>query len=137
MPSGLQPQLLKVETPLERASCWFLMSGIQQQDGGVARYHHTDIEVNAPVSTEITGYAVSALVYAYRRSGSSKYLDGAMAAAKFLTDQAWNATSRSFPFELRSDGPLRTYFFDTGIIVRGLLSLWRETRDDVHLNAAV
>jgi hypothetical protein len=115
-----------------------LNSGIRQGDGGVARYHHTDLELNAPVSTEITGYAVSALVYAYRRSGDTKYLDAALTSGQFLMDQAWDTTLRTFVFELHRNGhPLRSYFFDTGIIVRALLALWRETHDDRHLDAAV
>jgi hypothetical protein len=138
MPSALHPQLLKIETRIERASCWFIGSGIQQQDGGVARIYNTDLELSAPVSTEITGYAISALVYAYRRSGSAECLDRARRAASFLMEHAWDPALRMFVFELQRDGhPLRAYFFDSGIIVRGLLALWRETGDGRLLDAAV
>ena len=51
---------------LSRAGRWFLESGIQDDSGGVARYYRSDVGRNAGVSTEITGYAVSALVYLYR-----------------------------------------------------------------------
>ena len=44
----------------------------------------------------------------------------------FLTSVAWDARLRVFPFEC-SERPL-AYFFDSGIIIRGLLSLWRVTR---------
>jgi hypothetical protein len=46
-----------------RAGTWFLRSGIQQPDGGVARYYRADQGRNLPVSTEITGYTVSTFVY--------------------------------------------------------------------------
>src|SRR5205085_626367 len=105
---ALQPQLLQVETPLERASCWFLQSGIQEVHGGVARYYQTDLDTNAPVSTEITGYTVSALLYSYHRTGNPQYLEGALAAGRFLTDQAWDGDLKTFPFELP---PRWTYFF--------------------------
>ena len=53
---------------LSRTGEWFLGSGIQQTNGGVARYYLVDSRRNLPVSTEITGYAVSALVYLHSRS---------------------------------------------------------------------
>jgi hypothetical protein len=87
-----------------------------------------------PVSTEITGYACSAFAFLYRRTGEPAFLDRAVRAAQFLTRQAWNAELRTFPFELAPGSP--SYFFDCGIIVRGLLAVWRITRDQEPLDAA-
>ncbi len=105
---------------LERAGCWFLNSGIQEPGGGVARYYRSDLGRNAAVSTEITGYTVSALAYL----GS---VDAAVRAATYLTDHAWDAFSHTFPFE---PGSGLAYFFDIGIIVRGLLAAFRVTGDE-------
>ncbi len=102
---------------LEQARCWFLNSGIQEASGGVARYYRSDLQRNAGVSTEITGYAVSALV-------SLGSIDAASRAATYLTDQAWDAFSHTFPFE---PGSGLAYFFDIGIIVRGLHAAFRAT----------
>ncbi|HUA85781.1 MAG TPA: hypothetical protein VMB85_18100 [Bryobacteraceae bacterium] len=113
-------------TCLEHARCWFVRSGIQDAAGGVARYYRSAENRNAPVSNEITGYAASALVY----FGD---LDGARRAACYLRDRAWNAESQTFPFE--PDSPL-AYFFDAGIIARGLLSVARATGDDSFRDAA-
>jgi hypothetical protein len=113
---------------LTRAKEWFLHSGIQESSGGVARYSHTAPQRNLPVSTEITGYAVSFLLY----SGA---LDEAVAAARFLTRTAWDASARVMPFEI---GPAEfTYFFDCGIIVRGLLAAWRATGEHEFLQTAI
>ncbi len=91
----------------------------------MARYYRTDLERNHPVSTEITGYAVSALLFLDRSAE-------ACAAARFLTRQAWNGAS--MPFEL---GPAQfTYFFDCGIIARGLLAQWRATGEAEYLDVA-
>jgi hypothetical protein len=109
---------------LEHAGCWFLHSGIQEHDGGVARFYRSDAAANAAVSTEITGYVASALAYLHLRTGKQEYLDAAVRAARYLTDQAWDATASTFPFEPGSD---RAYFFDIGIIVRGLMAVWRAT----------
>ena len=123
---------------VDRAARWFLESGIQEPSGGVARYYYSDRGENAHVSTEITGYAVSFLIYAYRRLGTSTYLDAALRAARFLTQQIWQPAVGVFPFEYPPAGdvcPL-AYFFDSGIIVRGLLAAWRASGDREFLNVA-
>lgn len=122
----LSPVLLNIPF-LERAGAWFLQSGIQEPSGGVARYYLADAEQNLPISTEITGYAISALVYLYSLTQDERYLDAATLAARFLTRSAWDSRLRIFPFEC--SGPSLAYFFDSGIIIRGLLSLWRVTGD--------
>jgi hypothetical protein len=58
----LQPTVFTEQT--HRALRWFQESGIQEASGGVARYHLLAEGRNLPLSTEITGYAVSALVWA-------------------------------------------------------------------------
>ncbi len=50
-----------------------------------------------------------------------------MRAARYLTQQAWDPAASTFPFEPGSD---RAYFFDIGIIVRGLLAVWRATGEE-------
>ncbi len=50
-----------------------------------------------------------------------------MRAARYLTDEAWDSQASTFPFEPGSD---RAYFFDIGIIVRGLLAVWRATGEE-------
>jgi len=122
-------------THFERAGRWFLISGIQESTGGVARYYRADTERNRPVSAEITGYAISALVYLHELAGDQRYLDRALAAARFLVRDAWRADVGAMPFE--TDSPALAYFFDCGIIVRGLLAAWRATRTGEFLDCAV
>lgn len=119
---------------MSRAGEWFLRSGIQQPNGGVARYYHTDLERNHVVSTEITGYAASTFVYLHTTTKDARYLDRAVAAARFLTRTAWDSASQTMPFEI--DPPAPTYFFDCGIVVRGLVSVWRATADAEFLDVA-
>ena len=132
------PSHLDAVLPL--AGAWFLRSGIQEPEGGVARYYLTDSGRNARISTEITGYTVSALVYLYRRLDDFEYLEAARRAASFLARRAWNRELAVFPFEYSTNGPLPSnlaYFFDSGIIVRGLLTLWRVTPEGEWLDTAV
>lgn len=124
---------------LRRAGRWFLHSGIQQQNGGVARYYRSDLHKNAAISTEITGYTASFLFYLYGETGAAEYLDGGVRAARFLTRTAWDRDVGVFPYEhsVESSGPDRlAYFFDSGIIVRGLLSAWRATQQSEFLDVA-
>ncbi len=86
----------------------------------MARYYRSDLGRNATVSNEITGYAASCFVY-FGDSG------GAARAAAYLRDCAWNTPSGTFPFEPGS--PL-AYFFDLGIVARGLFAAARATGDD-------
>ena len=130
--------LLPTDTLIETAGRWFLQSGIQEASGGVARYYRSDLRANARVSTEITGYAVSALLFLHQRTGDPAYLDAGLRAARFLTRQAWDVRLGTFPFELNGAlGSSYAYFFDCGIIVRGLLYAWRVTGDSEFRSAAI
>lgn len=112
---------------LRAAGDWFLHSGITEPNGGVARYHYADRHENAPVSTEITGYAVSALVYLFQQTGDERYLLGAQRSASFLCE-TWDSAAGAMPFEVPAPGATRySYLFDNGIMIRGLLALERAT----------
>ncbi|MBS1827956.1 MAG: hypothetical protein JST93_21790 [Acidobacteria bacterium] len=123
---------------LERAGRWFLHSGIQENHGGVARYYRIDLARNNRISTEITGYAVSALVYLYESTGRQEYLDAAIKAGDFLL-RAFHPELEVFPFEwppTQAPEENRVFFFDGGIIIRGLLALHRLTGDLRYLETA-
>lgn len=125
---------------LEAAGRWFLRSGIQESNGGVARYYRSDLGQNAPVSTEITGYAVSALLFFHDRTGLAEYQLAALRAARFLTHTAWDRKLETFPFEHSVNGDRSralAYFFDCGIIVRGLLAAWRASKEDEFRDTAI
>jgi hypothetical protein len=122
---------------VERAACWFLHSGIQEPEGGVARYHlldagRNDAGRNAPISSEITGYAASVFSYLFSLTGETQYLDAAKRAARYLI-QIWDSRASTLPFE---PGSSLAYFFDLGIIVRGLLAASRLTGETEFFDRA-
>jgi hypothetical protein len=132
--------LVPTDISAEAAGRWFLHSGIQEAHGGVARYYRSDLGRNLPVSTEITGYVLSALLFLYRRTGDAAYFEAGLRAARFLTRMAWDERLGTFPFELPVNGATGSalaYFFDCGIIVRGLLGAWRATQDAEFRDAAI
>ena len=83
--------------------------------------------------------AASTLVYSTQQLGRSNYLERAGVIGRFLTRTAWNVDLKIFPFEHGLHGeepePL-AYFFDSGIIARGLLGLWRVTHEREFLDTA-
>jgi hypothetical protein len=126
---------LRASAAAQRAASWFLDSGIQQADGGVARYYRSDSRRYAPVSTEITGYAVSALAW-LDGIAAAECLNGALRSAGYLLD-AWDERNATFPFEpVLNGGRGYAYFFDCGIIARGLLAAWRATGKAEYLEMA-
>ena len=131
---------IRINTLVERAGSWFLNSGIQETSGGVARYYRSDLAANARVSTEITGYAVSALLYLHQRTNRPEYLQAALRASGFLARTAWDSKLGTFPFEhsVNGDRPhALAYFFDCGIIVRGLLAAWQASNDEELRDTAI
>ncbi len=125
---------------LVQGAQWALHSGIQEPNGGVARYHQTDRNCNARVSTEITGYFISSMLDIHQRLGGQPLLDAALSAGRFLTESAWDAVLGAMPFEWPLDGQSdvhATYFFDNGIIVRALLRLWRASGQTRFLDTAI
>lgn len=118
---------------IQRAGEWFYSSGIQEPGGGVARYYRTDTGRNAAVSTEITGYAADTFVCLHALTGEPRYLERAAAAARFLCT-VWKSGGGALPFEPGEPG--FAYFFDCGIVARGLLSVWRATGKDELLATA-
>jgi hypothetical protein len=130
---------LSATSSLARAGRWFLESGIQEPSGGVARFYRSGIGKNKPVSTEITGYTASALIYLFEVTGDQIYLDRARHTASFLLHEAWDDRLRAFPFEHPSpsqESHHHAYFFDCGIIIRSLIAVWRHTREDQILDVA-
>jgi hypothetical protein len=120
----------------QTAGEWFLQSGIQESNGGVARYYFSDHRRNAPLTTEITAYCASALVALYRSSSDPRYLAAAIKAARYLVE-TWDADCSAMPFERDEEDCKHSYFFDNGIIVRGLLTVWRETGRAEFLSTAL
>lgn len=128
-----------INAAINAAGRWFLESGIIESSGGVARYYRSDLRQNAPVSSEISGYAVSTLLFLHARTGEGAYLDAALRTARFLTGVAWDKDLGTFPFECpRGANETRfSYFFDCGIIARGLLHAWRVTQQAEFRDAAI
>lgn len=127
----MQTVPLTTATPQARrrkAGEWFVRSGIQDARGGVSRYFRGDTGVRLPDSTEITGYAVAGMLLLGLDAGARR-------AAGFLLSRAWDSELQIFPFEIEGS-PRLAYFFDSGIIARGLMRLGETTGEEMYWNGA-
>lgn len=107
-----------------KAADWFLRSGIQDASGGVSRYFRADTCVRLPNSTEITGYSVAGLLLLGLDAEARR-------AGDFLLNRAWDPELHIFPFEVEGS-PRLAYFFDSGIIARGLIRLGETTDGEAY-----
>ena len=89
-------------TTRRQAGEWFLGSGIQESNGGVARYYFSDRGCNAPLTTEITAYSASALIEMQKETGDRAYGNAALDAARYLVS-AWDCDSSSMPLHIPID----------------------------------
>jgi hypothetical protein len=127
---------IPMNSSVEAALRWLLDSGIQQPNGGVARYYRADSRAYRDVSTELTGYFLGAVI---RPGRGSALPEQALRAGRFLIEQGFDRQSELFPFEIPGPGdskPRLAYFFDCGIIIRGLVKLWESTNESAFLDAA-
>ena len=123
-----------------RASNWLTESGIQHRGvdpslrGGVAAWYEIEEKQYPFLYSEITGYALSALIFLYNIYKDKKYLDRAQLGANWLIQNA-----------LHPDGGIKTrfylvkhyvspnycfhygriYTFDTAMVGYGLLQLYK------------
>lgn len=129
---------IQMNSSAEAAVDWLIRSGIQRPSGGVSRYYRADTGAYRDVSTELTGYFLSA-VAGNRPAAEAPVHEQALSAARFLTSQAFDPRSDLFPFEVSGPDHSQSrlaYFFDCGIIIRGLVKVWEWTDDPAYLDAA-
>lgn len=117
---------------------WLAHSGIQAESGGLSRYYRADLQEYKNISTEITGYAVQGYLQ-LPLAGQPGFLSNALRAGQFLCYDAGDSNADLFTFEVGRTGVKArqlAYFFDCGIIIRGLISLWNTTADPMYLERA-
>jgi hypothetical protein len=136
---------------VKRASDWLARSGIQNTSrdvklrGGVAAWYETDKKLYPFLYSEITGYALSALVFLHTVRPHQAWLAAAERAARWLIRNALlddggvktrlylvdHYESPNYSF----DGG-RVYAFDTAMVGYGLLQLFKRVPRSDYAQAA-
>jgi hypothetical protein len=128
---------------LEGATRWLLHSGIQHPpgdpklSGGVHAWYEPRTGTHAFLYPEITGYAITTLLFLNSIDRTPLLLERAEAAAAWLLDHA--VEPRSGAVLCRFDGTqwlARQCTFDNGVCLNALVNLYRETKDEAYLRGA-
>lgn len=139
--------LLPCEAAVENAIRWLVGSGVQvvsdnpQHDGGFACWYEADTGQMPYVYSEITGYLLTFLCNYWEEAGVRIYLISASRAGDWLCRTVHPATGGFrclFPlypsrFEYKYG---QIYTFDCGVILNGLVRLYRATENPQYLTAA-
>lgn len=133
---------------VSKAAEWLVGSGVQVisdnplHKQGFVSWYEADTQSMPYVYSEITGYLVSMMCDLYDQTGDSRFLDSATGAADWLLRTADPTTGGFrclFPLKpSRFDYKYnQIYVFDTGVIISGLVNVYRASKQDKYLAAAV
>ncbi len=134
----------------ERAARWLLESGVQldtelpDSAGGFAAWYDEDARSMPYVYAEITGYLATFMAWMHARTQSEAYLHSATRAADWLLDSPiYHAPSGAMRC-LQPLAPSRfdykhnqIYVFDCGVILSGLVNVYRATGASKYLEASM
>src|SRR3989304_7384158 len=139
------------DNSVDLAKKWLLDSGIQNVgkshplEGGFNSKFDKNNKNYPFIYSEITGYGISVLLYLNAASQDKIFLDRARLAAEWLMKFALHRSGGAMPrhyYEKKdeqkeysfSDGLLFT--FDSGMVMYGLMMLYKETKGERYLEAA-
>jgi len=134
------------EIAVDQAIQWLLYSGIQKDRmdgmvGAVASWYDPSLGRYSYLYPEITGYAATTLIWLARIGKQGlDCIQKAKSAADWLIERAFQPDLGMYPYKYDLDSKkfvLVAHTFDQGIIQNGLLSVYRETNEDVYLDYAV
>ena len=145
----LDKQVKTIDQALKHSINWLEKSGIQnsqnkknQLSGSVNAWYDPQKKKYSFVYSEINGYFMTMMVFLYKRTGEKKYLDRGLEAAKWLISNAQekNGGFRClFLIDKNSSHAHKKdqiYSFDNGVIINGLVSLYKETKKSFLIKSA-
>ena len=127
------------------AANWILNSSIQDENGGFHVWYDPDKKIYEFLYSEITGYAITSLIFIKTLIKEDSSLTKAKKAARWLLNDA-NSHSGGFKTRKYKDnkGNLKysfeagwVYAFDSGMILCGLMNLWKVTNEERYLSASI
>ncbi len=131
-----------------KAADWLVSSGVQVisdnplHKQGFVSWYEADTQSMPYVYSEITGYLVTMMCDLYDQTADQRFLDSAVGAADWLLRTADDATGGFrclFPLKpSRFDYKYnQIYVFDTGVIISGLVNVYRASGQERYLTAAI
>lgn len=136
-----------IDKAISLSENWLLNSGIQNMHnrpklyGSFNSWYDKDLKIYPYIYSEVTGYGVTLFLYLDKLSKDDKCLPGAVAAANWLLKYAYEEPSNivkfRFYYHIDDFSPRHAYAFDTGMIINGLVNLYRQTKDKSLLNKSI
>lgn len=120
---------------------WLLHSGIRIRNGPKRGAVYGWKTLNPPsypfIYSEITGYAITSFLYIYSELGEPEALQAAKDSANWIVDNVHNSPSyllsagsiETENFNQKGDLSNQVYAFDNGMIMIGLLNLYKVTKE--------
>lgn len=140
------------DTPMTRAQKWLLDSGIQnltndeKRKGGINGYYDPNSMGYPFLYSEISGYALSLFVHMYIKTGDKIFLERAALTADWLIKQALHErggvrtklyyTDKDEANDYYSFRNEKLFAFDSGIVLRGMIDLYKATQRRDYLDVA-
>lgn len=138
----------QLQERIQKAADWLIQSGVQVvsdnplHNRGFVSWYEADTLTMPYVYSEITGYLATTMCYLYDLTGDKRYLDSGIGAADWLLHTAHPETGgfrclfpiTSTRFDYKNS---QIYTFDTGVIISGLVDVYRASSNDQYLAAAV
>jgi methionyl-tRNA formyltransferase len=134
---------------VKKAMGWFLNSGIQNPTGakdvdgkdvggGFNAWFNPTSKKFSYIYTEISGYAITTLVYFFKEFKEQIFLDKAKHVGDWLLSiqDVSGAFPTAFYFDNKENKPKEFVTFDIGMVLNGLVNLFRETNEEKYLNSA-
>lgn len=138
-----------IETVISDAKFWVMESGIQNKDldpqinGSYNAWYDSDTGEYSYLYSEITGYFITLMCYFYNISKDNRYLINGENAANWLLNTTYEING-AFRCLFTKGRPSKydhkhneMYSFDNGVIVNGLVNLFRLTKKEKYLAAAI
>ena len=145
----LDKQVKTIDQALKHSINWLEKSGIQNSQkkknrlsGSVNAWYDPKKKKYSFVYSEINGYFMTMMVFLYKRTGEKKYLDKGLEAAKWLISNAQEKDGGFrclFLIDKNSSHAHKKdqiYSFDNGVIINGLVSLYKETKKPYLIKSA-
>lgn len=137
-----------LQTQIDKAAAWLLNSGVQVQSDnprhqqGFVSWYDSETETMPYVYSEITGYLTTLMCALYDSTQDERFLTSARGAGDWLVRTAHPTTGgfrclypiQSTRFDYKQG---QIYTFDSGVILSGLVDLFRATGAASYLAAAV
>ena len=139
----------KIKSSSNDAVNWLMNSGIQNMDpdkqdiyGSFNAWYEEDTGVYPFVYSEITGYMLTMMCYLWEKTKKQEFLERAKLKGDWLLNTVHESNGgfrclyplKASPFDFKKE---QMYAFDNGIILNGLVNLYRATKKEKYLVAAV